>query len=152
MQFRQVNYTTTLHPFNGLFSMTTWVIRHQKGKPFWILHQKGKPFWILLEQEMMGWQWNQLDHMQIIYTLLQTDNHASTSPLISTCRMPFPPTNQQCQSTKCTMMACLYCRMVRPKAVKEKNFSNTSAYNISAVSPEKSNVNLFGVSLQPLVT
>ena len=42
----------------------------------------------------MGWQWNQLDHMQIICTLLQTDNHASTSPLISTCRMPFRrPTN-----------------------------------------------------------
>jgi len=44
-------------------------------------HHKGKPFWILLEQEMMGWQWHQLDHMQIICTLLQTDNHASTSPL-----------------------------------------------------------------------
>jgi len=29
---------------------------------------------------MMGWQWHQLDHMQIIYTSLQTDNHASTSP------------------------------------------------------------------------
>ena len=30
---------------------------------------------------MMWWQWHQLDHMQIIWTLLQTDNHASTSPL-----------------------------------------------------------------------
>jgi len=30
---------------------------------------------------MMGWQWHQLDHMQIICTLLQTDNHASTLPL-----------------------------------------------------------------------
>jgi len=30
--------------FNGLFSGTTWVSRHQKGKPFWIL----------LKQEMMG--------------------------------------------------------------------------------------------------
>ena len=28
---------------------------------------------------MMGWQWHQLDHMQIIF--IQTDNHASTSPL-----------------------------------------------------------------------
>jgi len=28
----------------------------------------------------MGWQWHQLDHMQIICTLLQTDNHASTPP------------------------------------------------------------------------
>jgi len=36
--------------------------------------------WILLEQEMMGWQWRQLDHMQIICTSLQTDNHTSTSP------------------------------------------------------------------------
>jgi len=46
--------------------MTTWVSQHQKGKPFCIL----------LEQ---GWQRHQLDHMQIICTLLQTDNRASTS-------------------------------------------------------------------------
>jgi len=30
---------------------------------------------------MLGWQWHHLDHMQIICTSLQTDNHASTSPL-----------------------------------------------------------------------
>jgi len=29
----------------------------------------------------MGWQWHQLDHMQIICTLIQTDNHASISSL-----------------------------------------------------------------------
>ena len=29
----------------------------------------------------MGWQWHQLDHMQVICTSLQTDNHASTSSL-----------------------------------------------------------------------
>jgi len=29
---------------------------------------------------MMGWEWHQLDHIQIICTLLQTDNHVSTSP------------------------------------------------------------------------
>jgi len=34
-----------------------------------------------MKQEMMGWQWHQLDHMQIICTLLQTDIHASTSSL-----------------------------------------------------------------------
>jgi len=34
-----------------------------------------------MKQEMMGWQWHQLDHMQIICTLFQTDNHASTSLL-----------------------------------------------------------------------
>jgi len=37
--------------------------------------------WILMQQETMGWQWHQLDHMQIICTSLQTDNHASTSSL-----------------------------------------------------------------------
>jgi len=30
---------------------------------------------------MMGWQWHHLEHKQIICTSLQTDNHASTSPL-----------------------------------------------------------------------
>jgi len=29
---------------------------------------------------MTGWQWHQLDHMQIIFTSLQIDNHAHTSP------------------------------------------------------------------------
>jgi len=53
----------------------TWVSRHEKGKPFWIV----------MKQEMMGWPWHQLDHMQIICTLLQTDNHTSTS-LLSFCR------------------------------------------------------------------
>jgi len=56
----------------AFFSRTTWVSRYQKGKPFWIL----------LEQEMTGWQWHQLDHMQIICASLQADNHASYSPLI----------------------------------------------------------------------
>jgi len=46
-------------PFNGLFSSTTWVSRHQKGKLLWIL----------LEQEMMGWRWHPLDHMQITCTV-----------------------------------------------------------------------------------
>jgi len=30
---------------------------------------------------MIGWQWHQLDHTQLICTSLQTDNHTSTSPL-----------------------------------------------------------------------
>jgi len=34
-----------------------------------------------MKQEMMGWQWHQLDNMQIICTLLQADNRASTSSL-----------------------------------------------------------------------
>jgi len=34
-----------------------------------------------MKQEMMGWQWHQLDHMQIICTSLQADYHASISSL-----------------------------------------------------------------------
>jgi len=36
-----------------------------------------------MKQQMTAWQWHQLDYMQIICTLLQTDNHASTSSLNS---------------------------------------------------------------------
>jgi len=50
---------------------------------------------------MIGWQWNQLDHMQINCTSLLTDNHTSTSPIkFFTGRMPFLLPNQQHQSTK----------------------------------------------------
>jgi len=48
---------------------------------------------MLLQQEMMGWQWHQLDHMQIICTSLQTGNAG---------QMPFLPPNQQHQSTEGT--------------------------------------------------
>ena len=67
-----VKQFTTLHYIQlTVFFRKTWVCQHQNGKPFWIL----------MKQEMMGWQWHQLNHMQIIFILLQTDNHASTSPL-----------------------------------------------------------------------
>jgi len=36
---------------------------------------------IFMTQEIMGWQWHQLHDMQIICTLLQTDNDASMSSL-----------------------------------------------------------------------
>ena len=61
---------TTLQPFNGLFSRTTWVSRYQKGKT-------NLDFTGASDSE---WQWHQLDHMQVC-TSLQTDNHASTPPL-----------------------------------------------------------------------
>jgi len=53
-----------------------------------------------MKQEITGWQWHQLDHMQIICTLLQTDNHNSTSSLkCFTGQMLFLTPNQQYQST-----------------------------------------------------
>jgi len=55
---------------------------------------------------MMGWQWQQLDHMQIVCTLLHSDNHACTSPLrFYKPQMPFLLPNQQHQSTEGTLFA-----------------------------------------------
>jgi len=66
-------HTTHTHthtrPFNGPFP----------GLPGWAGTRKVKPLWILLKQES-EWQWHQLGHMQVC-TSLQTDNHASISPL-----------------------------------------------------------------------
>jgi len=44
MTLKQLLLQLQPHPFNSLFSRTTWVNQHQKGKPFWIL----------MKQEMMG--------------------------------------------------------------------------------------------------
>jgi len=61
---------THTHPFNGPFSGTTQVGRYKKGKT-------NLDFSEARDSE---WQWHQLSHMQVC-TSLQTDNHASTSPL-----------------------------------------------------------------------
>jgi len=61
-------------------------------------YQKGKTNLDFTEAK---WQWHQLGYMQLC-TSHQTDNHASTPPLIFTGRMPFLPPNQQRQSTEGT--------------------------------------------------
>jgi len=48
-----------------------------------------------------GQQLHQLDHMQIICTSFQTDDHASTSSLSFYRPNAFLSPNQQCQSTEC---------------------------------------------------
>jgi len=63
-----------LHPFNGLFSRTAWVSRYQKGKTSLDSNEAR-------DDGFLGWQWHQLDHMQTICILLQTDKHTSTSSL-----------------------------------------------------------------------
>jgi len=50
-----------------------------------------------MKQRMMGWQWQQPDHIQSI-SLLQTDNHASTSSLQAGC----PAITHHYQSTEGT--------------------------------------------------
>jgi len=56
---------TDRHSFNGLFSRTTWVSWHQKGSTVLDFY----------EARDDGVAVHQLDHMRIIYTSLQTDNH-----------------------------------------------------------------------------
>ena len=83
-------YKIHTHPLNGQFSGTTQVSRYQKGKT-------NLDFTEARDSE---WLWHQLEHMEVC-TSLQTDNHASTSPLsFFTGRMPFLPPNQQRQSTE----------------------------------------------------
>ena len=57
-----------LHPFNSHFSRTTCVSRYQKGKTSLYLNEAR-------DDGVWGWQWHQLDHIQTICTLLQTDNY-----------------------------------------------------------------------------
>jgi len=61
---------------------------------------KPVPIWILMKQEIMGWQWHQLDNMQIICTSLQIHNHAGTSSLNLYWPDALPDDNQRCQSTE----------------------------------------------------
>ena len=79
--------------FNGPFSGTTRVSRYQKD-------ETNLDFTEARDSE---WQCHQLGHMQVCISL-QTDNHASTPPLLSffTGRMPFLPPNKQRQSTEGT--------------------------------------------------
>jgi len=75
-------------------------------------YQKGKTNLDFTGARDSEWQWHQLGRKQVC-TSLQTDNHASTSPLsFFTGRMPFLPPNQQRQSTEGT-----------------KNTSNTVIFN-----------------------
>jgi len=69
-QLTKVYSKTHTHLFNGPFSETTRVGRYQKGKT-------NLDF---TEARNSEWQWHQLGHMKVC-TSLQTDNHASTSPL-----------------------------------------------------------------------
>jgi len=64
-------------------------------------YQKGKIDLDFTEARDSEWQWHQPCHMPPHVTSLQTDNHASTPPLMFfTGRMPFLPPNQQRQGTE----------------------------------------------------
>jgi len=85
-----VKQITTLHYIQvTILSRKTWVWQNQKGKPFWIL----------MKQEMIGWQWHQLDYMQIICTSLQTDNHATICEPWHYCLRNCLPVIRVCRRT-----------------------------------------------------
>ena len=81
-----------LLPFSSLYTRTTWVSRHQKGKTSLDLNESR-------DGGVLGWQWHQLDRMQTICTSLQTDNHNTSS--LNCYRLDALPgrPSQQCQST-----------------------------------------------------
>jgi len=91
-----ISSDTHTHPFNGRLSRTTRVSQYQKGKT-------NLDFTEARDSE---WQWHQLGRVQVC-TSLQTDNHASTPPLIFTAR---------CYASAVLAMAlCLSVRLsVRP--------------------------------------
>jgi len=55
-------------------SRTTWVCQYQIDKTSLDLNEAR-------DDRVLGWQWHQLDHMQTVCTLLQTDYHTNTSSL-----------------------------------------------------------------------
>jgi len=76
-------------------------------------YQKGKTNLDFTGTRDSEWQWHQLGHMQVCISL-QTDNHASTSPLKSffTGRMLFLPPNKQCQSTEGNSVTTVSCAKI----------------------------------------
>jgi len=65
-------------------------------------YQKDKANLDFTEARDSEWQWHHLSHMQVCISL-QTDrgsNHASTTPLFFSGRVPFLTPNQQRQSTE----------------------------------------------------
>jgi len=98
---------------------------------------------------MMGWQWHQLNRMQIICTLLQTDNHTSTSPLkflqarCSSCH----PTNSvkalkaadRAICTHLTHSHCLAIQKVAPVTHRIRGFEGQLKVDISFAATTKNN-------------
>ena len=87
-----------LHPFNGLFSRTTWVSRYQKGKTSLDLNEARN-------DGVLGWQWHQLDNMQTVCTSLSRSRQITTATphQFLTGQMLFLTPNQQCQNTECIL-------------------------------------------------
>jgi len=80
-----------LHPFNGLFSRTTWVSQYQKGKTGLDLNE-ARDDGVL---GCSGISWTICKNLH-----LAPDNHIDTSSLNFYRPDVLPDANQQCQSTE----------------------------------------------------
>jgi len=91
-----------------------------------------------MKQEMMEWQWHQLDHTQIICTSLQRGNHASTSSVnFLTGRMLFLTPNQQCQITKGELLAGTIKHTIQPTLILDLNIMLTLESMNSSITMSK---------------
>ena len=89
------NNYTTLHPFNGLFSRTTWVSRYQKGKTSQDSNKARDDG--VLGCSGISWTIYKQFEVRSRQTTTRTPHH-----LIFTGWMLFLKPNQQCQSTEGT--------------------------------------------------
>jgi len=95
--------------------------------------QKGKTNLDFTEARDSEWQWHQLGHMQVC-TSLQRDNHASTSLLEKTGRMPSLPPNQERQSTEGKQSTDLVVQQKSPKTDLHLNIGKGKGKRSTAVS------------------
>jgi len=92
------HYYYLLHPFNGLFSRTTWVSRYQKGKTSLDLNEAR-------DDGVLGCNDISWTIMQTICTSLQTDNHINTSSLQflqAECSSWCPTNDTRCYFNVCS--------------------------------------------------
>jgi len=92
--------TTTLHPFNRLFSRTTWVSRHLKGKTSLDLGKGcSQPRWWVLGCSGISWTICKQSAPRSRQITTPTPHYS-----IFVGRMLFLTSNQQCQSNEGNML------------------------------------------------
>jgi len=94
-----IQITLLPHPFNGLFSRTTWASRCQKGKTS--LDLNGAKDDRVLRCGDISWTICKLSAPHYRQITTPTPHHS-----IFTCRMLFLMPNQQCQSTRGKSAEC----------------------------------------------
>ena len=126
-------YTRLMASFSWR-TTNSWVSWYQKGKTSLGWYQKGKTSLDLNEARdggVLGWQWHQLDHMQTICTLLQTD-----STWIAPC-------NLYIKHWRDSQLICLK----HDQSVKQNLFQNITDDKLSWVQEFVEEFNQFGCRL-----